>query len=159
MFVRAPKPMSMVTLTMWMCTIFEATAQLAEDLDLAKGNWDEFINKEKGSVSLIFYFLSTAGHLFCGATFLYRIWMFWYRNEWNKIAQIHGEAAVKGDRDNWSPSTYVKMGHTFMVRKKVRVLCFTWVSFVLFPLFMIEFILVMDQETYLLLSVVVNMFG
>merc|ERR1719419_2007766 len=49
MFVRVPKAMIMITLIMWMCTIFEATAQLAEDLDLAKVNWDEFINKEKGS--------------------------------------------------------------------------------------------------------------
>merc|ERR1719233_223935 len=159
MFVRVPKAMIMIILTIWMCTICEAAAQLAEDLDLAKLNWDEFISRESGSVSLIFYFLSTAGYIICSAIFLYRIWMFWYRSEWNKIAQIHGEAAVKGDRDNWSPSIYVKMGNTLIVRKKVRVLCFTWVSFAIVPLFLIEFILDMDQKTLQLLSVVINMFA
>jgi len=159
MFVRLPSAMIVVTLTMWMCTIFEAIANLAEDLDLAKLNWDKFLNRERDLVSLIFYFLSTVGYLFCSAIFLCRIWTFWYRSEWNKIAQIYGEAAVKENRGSLSPSIYVKIGNTLMARKKVWVLTFTWVSFVTVPLFMIDFILVIDQEILPLIAVVILSFG
>merc|ERR1719285_657344 len=147
MIVRAPNALIMITLTIWICTIFEAIANLREDLDLAKLNWDEFINREKGSVSLIFYFLATVGHVFCGTIFLFRIWTFWYRSQLNWVAQLWGEAAVKGNHENWRPSLYVRMGHTLKVEKKVRVVCFIWMSIVIIPSFMVELILVIDQQT------------
>merc|ERR550534_220936 len=159
MIVRAPNAMIMTTLNIWICTIFEAIANLGEDLDLAKLNWDEFINKEEGSASLIFLFLARVGYVFCAAIFLFRIWTFWYRSELNKVAQIYGEAAVKGNHDNWRPSLYVRMGNTLKLGKKVRFLCLTWMFFIIFPSFMIEFILDIDQETHQLLLVVIYMTG
>merc|ERR1719193_333716 len=109
MAVREPKAMIMSILTTWMCTVFEAISHLAEDLELAKLSWDEFMDREKVSVCSIFDFLSTAGYVFAGTIFLYRIWMFWYRSELNKEALILGEAAAKGGQVHQSRSMYLRM--------------------------------------------------
>jgi len=146
MTVRVPRALIMSIVTLWMCTIFEAISNLVWDLDLAKLNWDKSMKREKASVSSIFAFLARAGYVACGAIYLYRIWMIWYRSELNQVAQNKGEAVAKGSQKNWSPSVYVRMGNSLRARKKVRIICITWVFSVVLPLFLVDFILVIDQK-------------
>merc|ERR1719397_180062 len=144
MAVREPKAMILCILTFWMCTVFEAIGHLAKDLELAKINWDKFMDREKVSVSSIFDFLSMAGYVFSGTIFLYRIWMFWYRSELNEVAPICSEAAAKGGQEY--QSICVRMLNSLRTRKKVMVVCFIWAFILIFPVLLIDFILPTDQK-------------
>merc|ERR1719233_361270 len=153
MAVREPKAMIMSILTTWMCTVFEAISHLAEDLELAKLSWDEFMDREKVSVCSIFDFLSTAGYVFAGTIFLYRIWMFWYRSELNQVALICGEAAVKEGQVNRTHSIWVRILTSLRTRKKVTVVCFIWAFIVTFPVLLIDFILPTNQKSLQILVI------
>merc|ERR1719184_390968 len=159
MIVRGPRALIMSIVTLWMCTIFEAISNLAEDLDLAKFNWDKFIEREKASVSSIFAFLAKAGYLTCGALYLYRIWMFWYRSKLNKVAQTKGEAVAKGCPKNWTPSVYVRIRIRLRATKKLRIFCVIWVFSVVLALFMVDFILLIDPKMHQPLRSAICMFG
>jgi len=155
MAVREPKAMIMCILTIWMCIVFEALGHLAWDLELAKFNWDEFRDREKVSVSSIFYFLASAGYVFSGTISLYRIWMFYHRSELNRIALICGEAAVKIGKINLNQSMCMRMRNSMRTRRKVMAVCFIWAFIVIFPLFLINFILSTYQKSLQRLSIVI----
>merc|ERR1719233_26548 len=147
MAVREPKAMIMCILTIWMCIVFEALGHLAWDLELAKFNWDEFRDRGKVSVSSIFYFLASAGYVFSGTISLYRMWMFYHRCELNRIALICGEAAVKIGKINLNQSMCMRMRNSMRTRRKVMAVCFIWAFIVIFPLFLINFILSTYQKS------------
>jgi len=141
MIVRGP-PTSMILIlfTLWTSILIEAMSHLTYDLELAKEEWDLFINEEHTSISSILRSLSNSGYVFCASTYLFRIWMFWYRSGLSKAAQSFGDAIVESKKKKQTLSLYVKKRKNLGNKRKVGLVCFIWAVIQMTPILIIDIV-------------------
>jgi len=143
MWIRNPNALIMAPWFIFARRIFEALSHFALDLDLAVADWDLF-EAHRHSTSLdnaisVFNCLSNFSFTLCGASYFYRVWMFWEKNRRAKGL----EDVSSGTKDyHWDSETTVpdstgtsRLGSSATLRNPLKVsgvLCI-WLLFINVP--------------------------
>jgi len=135
-----PTSMILILLSVWFCVVTEAMTHLTWDLELAYKDWQLFINDEQANVSTVLEAMEDTGWAFCIAIYFFRIWMFWYKSELNKVVQPIGDnAKEKGHKVRLN--IYLRKRKYFGNEKYVGVVCFLWVVIEITPVLIINVII------------------
>merc|ERR1719419_869391 len=108
MYMRNPTALIMAPWFIFARRIFEALSHFALDLDLAVADWDLFEahrhSTKLDNATSVFQSLSTISWTLCGATYFYRVWMFWLKNRRAKGLE---DVPLGANSSNWNSETTV----------------------------------------------------
>merc|ERR1719233_1429132 len=105
--------------------LFSTMYQLTLNLEEAEEDWFNFVNHRPSSVPESFSLLSFTSFAFCGAAYLYRVLMFYFRTIRSKEAEGFGEKMLRIAED---PDP-LKTGAILEKRRNPRnivFVCFLW---------------------------------